>query len=160
MLTARIDEISLKGKPLQPASPGLVNGQNGLSAQHSEAAEGEEENEVPSFAADKLDASCSPEEFVLHSAQPLLDGYEASASTELDENGHGSLYASEPVIQSDDKHAQAPEARTISSRKLGSEEPAPHHMDAPAALAVGEGEYRAGKSNEEADGFYICPPNQ
>ena len=140
----RVEETSLKSKSMQPASPELVEGQEGLLAQDSEATKGKEENKVPSFPTDKLD---TPEGSVLNPAQPPFNGYEASAPTELAETGHGNSYECVPAILSDNGHPQAPETRTISARKLGSEEPAPYHMDAAAELMDGEDEHRAGESN-------------
>ena len=147
--TARIEEPSLKSEPIQPASPELVEGQKGLPAQHSQTAKDEEEDGVPSSLADKLDVSRPPEESIIHPAQPPFDGYEASAPIEPGETGHGGLYESIPAVPSDDRHTRALEARTISSRKSGSEEPGAHHMEAPAKLTVGEGKHREGESNSK-----------
>ena len=148
----RIEGISLKGEPLQLALSKSVEGEVGrhhVSAQQSETAEDEKAVEASPFPADEPDASY-PGESVLYPAQPPLHSSEASAVVELAE-GHGGLYESTSVIQSDDQHAQAPEMSIVSSRKLGSEEPAPRHrhMDAPSEPTIEESEYRAGEFNSK-----------
>lgn len=140
--TARVEEISLKGKPLQLTSPKPVEGQNGGLAQQGEVAKGEEEYSAPLFPADKPDSSYPPEDSDQNPAQPPLDGSEASAPAELAEKGCCALYKS---IQSEDRRAQAP----------GSEEPAPHHMDAPAQLTIGEDKHQNGEFSLEQIAFIL-----
>ena len=136
--------LSPKGGTLQPASPKPVKGeapQSGLLVQQREVAKDGEEVGAPPFLTEN--PACPPETPVSYPAESRLDESEASAPTELTENGHGGLYESISVIQSDGQRAQAPET----SRMLGSEEPAPHHIDPPAELTIETGKYQPGEFN-------------
>jgi hypothetical protein len=142
---ACVDELSLKGEPLQPISSEPVEGeapQSSVLVQQSDVTKDGEEVGAPPFPADKPGASCSPEESV-SPAQPRLDESGASTPTELTGKGHGGLFESMSVAQSEDQRAQAPET----SGMLGSEEPAPHHIDPPAEFTIEKGKYQLGESN-------------
>lgn len=141
---ACIEEISPKSGTLQPASPKPVKGeapQSGVLVQQSEVAKDGEAVGAPPLLAEK--PACPPETSVSYPAEARLDESEASAPTELTENGHDGLYESISVIQSDGQRAQAPET----SRMLGLEEPAPHHIDPPAELTIETGKYQSGEFN-------------
>jgi len=147
--TTPVEGISLKGESLQPTSPKQVEGQNGVSAQQSEASKDEEEVEASPFAAGKLDASYPPAGSAQDPAQLSCDVSLDSAPAELAGKGHGGLDESISVLLHDDQRARVPETRNISPMKLGLEEPAPHHMDAPAELTINEAKSRAGEFNSK-----------
>jgi hypothetical protein len=138
-------DVSLKGEPVQPASPKPVEGeatQSGVLIQQNDVTKGEEEAEAPPFSANKPDVSC-PEESDSYPVQPPLDESTASTPTELAGNGDGGLYELMSVIQSDGQGAQALET----SGKFGSEEPALRHMEPPAESTIEKGKYQPGEFN-------------
>ena len=139
--TARVEEISLKGEPLQHPPSKPVEGRNGSLAQQGDVAKGEEEDSAPLFPADKPDSSYPPEESDQYQAQPPPDAPEASAPAGLAENLYGALYES---IQSGGQRAQAP----------GSE-PACRHMDPPAQLTIGGDKHQKGEFNLEQMAFIL-----
>ena len=141
-----VDEFSLRGELLQPASPKLVEGeapQNGVLDQQSEVVKDGGEVKEPLFPADKLDGSCPPGESVSYLVLPPVDKSKASAPTELTERGHGGPFESISTIQSDGQRPQAPET----SAMLGPEEPALRHIDPPTKDTIEKGKYQPGEFN-------------
>lgn len=141
-----VDEFSLKGETLRPASHKQIQGeapQNTVLDQQSEVPKDSGKVEAPPFPADKLDGSCPPEETVSCLGLPALNESKASAPTELTGRGYGRPFESMSVIHSDGQRAQAPETSTM----LGSGEPALHHIVSPAEYTIGKDKYQPGEFN-------------
>jgi len=141
---ACVEEFSPKVGSLQPASSKPVESEapeSSVLVQQNETAKDREEVGAPPVPDDKPGASCPPEDSITYPEWPRLDESETSAPTEMTGTGHGGLYKSILVTQSDDQRTQAPETSRMS------EEPALHHIDPPAEFTIEKGNYQLGESN-------------